>query len=143
MSEITGRLTPEREAFIRDWTSSYTAPFLNAEIHCVELLAELDATRRERDEAHQHLMNFTGASTVDEALTVIIAPVEWDALASYHGVVIVGRTPTDEMVERAAWVMTTELCNSSWTELESLGITRTYWLPLARRALTAAFGGVG
>jgi hypothetical protein len=90
-------MTPERREFIR----AYIADVMTRRSHmivgeaAVELLDELDAVTRERDEAQRErdeigkaLISFTGAPTLDEALDVVRPSVEWDAIASYHGVTI-------------------------------------------------------
>jgi hypothetical protein len=63
-----------------------------------------------------------------EAVQIIRRAVDWPS-----------SQPTDEQVERAARVLVSHMCESTWEELAALGITGNHWLPLAHRALTAAF----
>jgi hypothetical protein len=99
---MTERLTPEHVAEIRDEMkrrlTDYGPSALRwPERKVIALLDELDAVTRERDDAYRRVMEFTGAPTTDEAIEVIAEPVEWDAIASYHGITISlkdeGRSP--------------------------------------------------
>lgn len=94
------------------------------------------------DGLRRRLLDFTGAPSVDEALTIVTAPVEWDALASYHGILILSGRLTDSMVEAGARAMSGAMTNRElWDSFSPL--TQDYYLSLARRTLAAALTSEG